>query len=134
MSKPCPIRQFMSATVITLNPSDDLLDAIHKLVENRISGAPVLDGQGNLVGVLTERDCLKVTVSASYHGERAGKVSEYMSRTIETVEADASLLNVATLFQQNPYRRYPVMRDNRLVGIVSRRDVLRGLLALNEAG
>jgi CBS domain-containing protein len=123
------VRDAMSAASVTFTPETDVLDAIHALVEQRVSGAPVIDAQGNLVGVISERDCLRVTVMASYHGERAGPVREFMSRSVETVDADTSVLDVAQLFLTRPYRRYPVVSDNRLVGIISRRDVLRTLLA-----
>ena len=133
MSRDIKVRDCMSATVIHFSPDTAVLDAIHSLVENRISGAPVMDDQGNLVGVLSERDCMKVTLQAAYYGNHAGKVSEYMSTSVQTVDADASLMSIAQRFLDRPYRRYPVMRDNRVVGIVSRRDVLRTMLSMHRA-
>ena len=133
MSRNIQVRDCMSATVIHFTPDMAVLDAIHSLVENRISGAPVMDDQGNLVGVLSERDCIQVTLQASYYGDSAGAVGEYMSGDVETVDADASLMSVAQRFVQHPYRRYPVMSDNRVVGIVSRRDVLRTMLSMHRA-
>jgi CBS domain-containing protein len=125
------VRDFMTPQLVTLTADMELLDAIALLVEKQISGAPVLDGQGNLVGVVTERDCLARTVVASYHGEAAGRVGEVMSREVTTVEADTSLMDVAASFVDARFRRYPVMDDNRLVGIISRRDVLRAVIALS---
>ncbi|MEZ5585015.1 MAG: CBS domain-containing protein [Candidatus Competibacteraceae bacterium] len=83
--------------------------------------------RGNLVGMLSEKDCMKVVLQASYHEERAGNVSEYMSRNVKTVNLDDSLLDVARMFLEAPYKRYPVMRDNVLVGQISRKDVLKAL-------
>lgn len=127
------VRDCMSASVISFTPDTHLLDAIHALVENRISGAPVVDGQGNLIGVLTERDCLRVTMKASYYGESAGSVRDYMSGEVVTVDANATLMSVAQMLLERPYRRYPVMQDNRLVGVISRRDVLRQMLRMHRA-
>jgi len=124
------VRDYMSANLVTVTPDMDVLRAIHALVQNRISGAPVVDHHGHLVGVISEKDCLKVALHAGYHKEYGGKVSEYMTREVKTVDADTSILEVARMFLQRAPRRYPVMDGNRLVGQVSRRDVLRALEAL----
>jgi len=106
----------------------DLLDAVRILVDRRISGAPVVDERGNLVGVISERDFLKAALVAGYHGERGGPVGEYMSSDVEAVNADDSLLDVAMRFVETKFRRYPVIEDNRVVGVVARRDVLRAVV------
>lgn len=124
-------KDFMTTEIVTLAPEMDVLDAMRVLAVNRISGAPVLDTQGNLVGMLTERDCLRTVVVASYHGERShGPVQEFMSREVQSVDADTSLLDLADLFVSKPYRSYPVLRDNRLLGVISRQDVIRAILEL----
>ncbi len=123
-------RDFMMPQLVTLTTDMELLDAIQLFVEKQISGAPVLDAQGNLVGILTERDCLAQTVVATYHGEAGGRVAEVMSADVRTVDADASLMDIAESFVNSKYRRYPVLENNRLVGIISRRDVLRAVLKL----
>ena len=121
-------QEFMNKSVVTFSADDQVMDAIHELVERQISGAPVVDSQGNLVGVLTERDCVATVLTAGYYGEAAGRVSEYMSRDVITVDADASLMEIAERFSSTPYRRFPVLKNNRLVGLISRRDVLRAVL------
>ena len=124
-------RDFMTPHLVTLRPDMELMDAIKLLLEKQISGAPVVDAQGNLVGILTERDCLAQVIVASYHGEAAGRVTEVMGHDVQTVDADASLMDIAQSFVKAKYRRYPVMDGNRLVGIISRRDVLRAALELS---
>ena len=130
MPKPVTVRDYMSATLVTFTPDTDILAAINQLITRRISGAPVVDRQGNLVGVLSEKDCLHAALQASYHGESAGAVAEYMHGEVKTVDADANIADVAAMFLREDYRRYPVIRENRLVGQISRRDVLRALEAL----
>lgn len=117
----------MSGKLVTFSPQTDVLDAIHQLLLHRIAGAPVVDDQGNLVGMLTELDCMKIALTAGYHGERGGPVSEYMTTETETVDADLSIIDLAQKFLDTGFRRYPVMKDNRLIGQISRRDVLRAL-------
>ena len=130
MPKPVTVRDYMSASLITFDPDMDILAAINQLVEKRISGAPVVDRQGNLIGILSEKDCLRIALQASYHGESAGSVRDYMHTGVKTILADASIADVAAMFLRDEYRRYPVIQDNRLVGQISRRDVLKALEAL----
>lgn len=127
MPKSITVREFMAANLVTFTPDMEILRAIHLLVEKRISGATVVDDRGNVVGMLSEQDCMKVALHAGYHGELGGRVAEYMSTDVKTIDADTSILELAELFLKSPYRRYPVMKDNRLVGQISRRDVLRAM-------
>lgn len=125
MAKTFTAQDYMSATLVTLAPDTDVLRAINLLVENRISGAPVVDSRGNVVGFLSEKDCMKVAIDASYHEEPRGKVAEYMQPEAKIVDAETNIAEVAAMFLKDGYRRYPVMKENRLVGQISRRDVLR---------
>ncbi len=128
--KPITVRSYMAKDLITFTPEMDVFEAVQRLVQHKISGAPVIDHQGNLVGLLSELDCVKVVLNASYYGDWAGKVSEYMSHDVKTIDADTSIVEVAEMFLQAPYRRYPVLEENQLVGQISRRDVLRVLQEL----
>jgi len=130
MLKDANVKEYMSSIVVTFTPEMDVLAAINQLVNKRISGAPVVDKTGNIVGILSEQDCMKIALSSSYYGESAGKVAEYMHPTVKTVDADASIVEVASMFLQDGFLRYPVLEDNRLVGQISRRDVLKALEAL----
>lgn len=122
------VRDCMTAKPIVFTRDTPLLDAVHALVERRIPGAPVVDERGNLVGVLSERDFLKAVLIAGYHGERSGRVGDYMSSTVEAVHADDTLLDVASQFVKMKFHRFPVVEDNRVVGVIARRDVLRALI------
>jgi CBS domain-containing protein len=121
------VKDYMTANLVTFSPDMGVLDAIHMLIERGISGAPVVDKLGKIVGILSERDCIKVALNASYYAEKGGKVSEFMSRDVRTVDVNSSLVDVAKLFLEAPFKRYPVMRDNLLVGQISRSDVLKAL-------
>lgn len=122
------VKEFMTANLVTFKQDMPVLDAIQELVDRRISGAPVVDNLGNLVGMLSEKDCLKVALNAGYYEELGGAVSEYMSKKVETVETTASILELARLFIETPFKRFPVLgEDNTLVGQISRADVLRAI-------
>jgi CBS domain-containing protein len=123
-------RELMSKRIITLEPGMDVLRAMQILLDAGISGAPVVDAHANLVGMLTQRDCLDVGLLGVYHREPAGRVRDYMKAPVQTVEATATLAEILEAFRASRYRRFPVMEGNRLVGQISRRDVLPALLAL----
>ena len=125
------VKDYMSASLVTFSPNMDVMNAIDILVKNRISGAPVIDDHGNLIGLLSEKDCMKVATQAGYYEELGGRVEDYMTKQVITVESESSILEVAKMFLEKGPRRYPVVEDNRLVGQISRRDVLRALTELN---
>ena len=127
MNKTAKARDYMSTRLITLTPETDIHRAIKLLLKHRISGAPVVDEDGRLIGVLSKKDCFKVAFTASYHKQWGGPVSEYMTGDPETIDADTDIIEVAEKFLNGPYRRFPVMSRNRLVGQISRCDVLRAL-------
>ncbi len=121
------VDNYMSTRLVTFAPDFNLHRAIKMLLARGISGAPVVDAAGRLVGILTKRDCLKLAFSASYHKEWAGKVSEYMTRDVETVEAGTDIVEVAELFLAKPFHRFPVMQNDRLIGVITRHDILQAL-------
>ncbi len=127
------VKDYMSGKLVTFGPNMDVLDAIHELVKHGISGAPVVDDTGNLVGMLSEFDCMGVVLTAGYHGEPGGPVSDLMATDVKTVNAEVSIVDMAGIFMESGLRRYPVISGNRLVGQISRRDVLRALTELSVA-
>ena len=120
----------MSQDLTVLDPDQDVVRAMREMLERRISGAPVVDAHGSLIGLLTQRDCLSVAFESSYHGQPAGKVSEFMTREVETMDAALPLAAVIEHFYRSPHRRFPVVEGNRLVGQISRQDVLRAFIDL----
>lgn len=122
------VSDYMVRDLTVFDPDQDVLQAMKTMLDRQISGAPVVDRHGNLVGLLTQRDCLSVAFQASYHGQLAGRVSQFMTHDPETVPADMSLVEVIERFYDRPYRRFPVIAGNQLVGQISRRDVLQAMI------
>lgn len=121
------VKDYMSGQLVTFQPETDVLDAIQELARHGIAGAPVTNNRGELVGMLSELDCMKIALHAGYHGEWGGPVSDYMTGEAKTVEADMSIIDLAQYFLDTGFRRFPVVKDHRLIGQISRRDVLRAL-------
>lgn len=123
------LRHIMCTSLLSLSPGMEINKAMHLLLNRKISGAPVLDNSGDLVGVLSQKDCLKAVLNTHYHHVWGGLVQDYMAPDVFTLDADMDLLTVAHHFINSSYRRFPVMEQGKLVGQVSRSDLL---LALSE--
>lgn len=117
----------MTASLTIFSPDMDVMVAVNRLIAKSISGAPVVDDNGSLVGILSERDCIRVALETGYYTKQAGVVSDYMQRDVRTIDGNMSIVELAQLFVDKPFRRYPVVEGNRLVGQISIRDVLRAM-------
>ena len=128
MLKSVTVRDYMAAYVVTFNPDTDVLEAVNDLLQYRISGAPVVDEQHHIVGIVSEKDCLKAVLSAAYHDDLGVNVGDIMTHKVETVDAEMSIVELAEKFLAENVRRYPVLEEGRLVGQISRRDILRAFV------
>jgi len=129
-----PVTKYMTTDLITFNPETDIIKAIDSMIENQISGAPVLNENKELVGMISEKDCITVIIDSVYHNQpiSASKVSKYMTTNIKTVSVEADVVDVASEFLKKNYKRFPVIDEKgRLVGQVSRRDILRAVKAMD---
>lgn len=123
-----PVTDYMTQDVITFHPDQSIADAMDTFLELRISGAPVVDNDGKIIGILSEIDCLKIMVDEAYHNLPHGRinVAKYMSSNVATISMTADVLDVAARFLRTHFRRFPVVDHNgKLVGQVSRRDILK---------
>jgi len=129
MSRPTPtVDDYMSRNLITFSPDDDILMAAKILLTERVSGAPVLDSGGRLVGMLSKRDCLGIVYASGYHQEWGGRVRDYMSTDVATIDSGTDIIKAAELFMNSRFRRFPVMENGRVKGQISRADLLRALV------
>lgn len=125
-----PITKYMAKDLITFTPDQTIQEVINVMLENKISGAPVLNEKNELVGLISERDCLKLIFDNAYnsrlHIDR--KVADYMTQNVTTISVNSNIADVADKFLKNSFRRFPVVDERgRLKGQVSRRDILRAV-------
>lgn len=122
-----PVNNYMAIDLVTFNLSQDIEEVINTMIDQEISGAPVLNDSDELVGVITEQDCLRALIDVAYHNQLLGasKVKDYMTPDPVTVSLDQDVLDVANLFLKTNFRRFPVVDNGKLVGQVSRRDILK---------
>ena len=133
MKTPSSIKNYMARDLVTFAPETNVLSAIRTLIKHKISGAPVVDETGWIVGIISEFDCLKPILESSYHNDMGVHVENCMTKDITTINANASLMDAATLFLNNGWRRLPVIENKKLVGQISRIDVLRAILEKSES-
>lgn len=121
------IADYMARDLITFSPDQEIAEAIDIMLKKRISGGPVLNEKRELVGMLSEKDCLKVLVQSSYHNipSGKGKVRDYMSGNVKTLEMDMDVVACANEFLNTYFRRFPVTENGILKGQISRRDIMR---------
>lgn len=129
-----PITKYMTSVhkLITFTPEQNIGEVIEVLIKRKISGAPVLNDNQELVGMISEKDCLWILLDHNYYNciDHSCKVKDYMSQDITTVPADANVIDIANLFAKTNFRRFPVVEHGRLVGQISRRDILRAAMEM----
>jgi CBS domain-containing protein len=124
------IADYMAKHIVTLKKETDVLTAIKQLLSHKITSAPVLNENGHLLGIFSEKDCMKVALETAYNEGQVGAVAEYMATDTVTVNADASIIDLAEKFENSSIRSYPVYDDRELVGMISRTDVLKALVTI----
>ena len=142
--------EIMTRRVVSVAPDESITHAVRLMLQNRISGLPVTDKAGKLVGILTEGDFLRRSelgtqhkgprwlefllgpgkIASEYVRASGRKVSEIMTREPKTITEDASLDQVVQLMERNSIKRLPVLRDGKLVGIVSRANLMHALASV----
>jgi len=121
--------EMMTKKVVTVREDMRVLDAVRLLLKNRVSGAPVVDGDYRLIGMLSEKDCIRALLRAVSERLPSSYVRDVMTSEVFTIEEEADLLSIAHLFTTKPLRRIPVVgRDGTLLGQISRRDLLSSAL------
>jgi len=123
--KSVKVGDYMATQLVTFHRDDNVVKAMGELLDKKISGAPVVDSEGNLVGILSEVDLMEIVIQDSYYDESMGIVADYMQPDVDVVDPDTDIYTLAERFHKEHRRRYPVVKNGRLVGQISRRDVLR---------
>jgi CBS domain-containing protein len=143
-------KDVMTTRVVTVGPETTVREVAELLLRHRISAVPVLDGDSRLAGIVSEGDLIRRVetgtaerhrswwlrifedreiLAAEYVKSHATKVSDIMTKPVITVDDEADLAHIATVLERNRIKRVPVMRGDRLVGIVSRANLLQGIAA-----
>jgi CBS domain-containing protein len=128
------VKDFMTTRLITFKPDDSMNTVIDTLVEKGISGAPVVDENDELCGVISEGDCLKQVVRGKYLNSptEVGFVKDYMTKVPIFVSPNDNIMEIAQKFLNLRLRRFPVLDNGKLVGQISQRDVMAAIQNLEH--
>ncbi|MCM5661998.1 CBS domain-containing protein [Galbibacter mesophilus] len=129
---PILVEDYMTKNLVLFSPKQSILEVMELLIKHRISGGPVCDGDGHLVGMISEADCMKQISESRYFNMPIleKNVENFMTREVETIPHDMSIFDAASRFYKGHRRRLPVMEDGKLVGQISRKDVVVAALKL----
>jgi CBS domain-containing protein len=113
-----------------LTPDMPIRRAVAMLVHQKAAAAPVIDDSGALMGILSQKDCFRPSLNASYYQEWTGAVADFMSPNPMTLAANIDIITAAEAFLEHPYRMFPILEGERFIGMLHRSDVLRRLVEL----
>ncbi len=131
-SAPICVKDFMSTDLITFRKDQTVFEVMEELLRNKISGGCVVDGDGKLLGVISEGDCMKHISDSRYYNMPMDDnlVEKRMTCNAVTIDSDMNVLDAAKLFIEKRFRRFPIVHEGKLVGQLSQSDVLRAALNL----
>jgi len=126
-TQPILVKDHMSTKLVTFRPSHTIDLVMEELTRKKISGAPVVDESGALVGIISEVDCLKEIIKGKYTNtvRFPAKVEDLMTRDVITLSPEVTLFDAAQKFLDYQIRRFPVLKEGKLVGQISLSDVIR---------
>ena len=125
------VSDVMTTQLVLFTPKQSIHEVMQSFIKYRISGGPVVNHKGILIGVISEADCMKEISDSRYFNMPIldKSVAHFMTKNVDTIDAELSVFEAAALFSKTSRRRFPVMRNNLLVGQISRKDVV--IAALN---
>ena len=138
ISKPAEqilVSDYMTKKLITFKPSDSLDHVINLLIKNKISGGPVVNDKNELIGIISEGDCMKHISDSKYYNmpmDSDNTVEKNMASEVETIDKNMNIFDAATKFISSKIRRFPIVENGKLIGQISQKDILKAALKMKE--
>ncbi|WP_142784824.1 CBS domain-containing protein [Changchengzhania lutea] len=131
-SAPLRVCDYMTRTLITFTPDQTIESVMQSLIKNRISGGPVVNEKNELIGIISEGDCIKQISESRYYNMPMGDktIESHMAKNVETIDGNMNILDAASKFIQAKRRRFPIIENGKLVGQISQKDVLKAAMKL----
>lgn len=126
------VRDYMSTNLITFRPEQSVQEVVEALIKHKISGGPVVNNNQELVGIISEGDCLKQLSESRYYNMplEHDNVEKRMAKDVETIDGNLDVFDAANKFLQSKRRRFPIVENGKLVGQISQKDILIAALEL----
>lgn len=131
---PLKVSDYMTRKLITFHPDQSVEDVIVKLIKYKISGGPVVNEKHELVGIISEGDCIKHISESRYHNlpNEDRTVEQHMIKEVETIDGNMNIFDCANKFLKDKRRRFPIVEDGKLVGQISQKDILKATVKLKS--
>jgi CBS domain-containing protein len=126
------VSDYMSRNLITFKPEQTVEEVIQKLIQHKISGGPVVNDKNELVGIISEGDCIKQISDSRYYNMpfEHNKIEAHMVKNVETIDGNLNIFDAASKFLQSKRRRFPIVENGKLVGQISQKDILKAAMKL----
>ena len=131
---PLKVSDYMTRNLITFRPDQSVEEVIEKLIRNRISGGPVVNDKNELIGIISEGDCIRHISESRYYNMPIGKsqVENHMVRNVETIDGNMNIFDAAKKFLEAKRRRFPILENGKLAGQISQMDILKATVKLKS--
>lgn len=131
-TSPIKVKDYMTTNLITFQPDQSVEDVIDSLIKNRISGGPVVNNNNELIGIISEGDCIKQISESRYYNMplNNNSVEKHMVTNVETIDGNMNIFDAASKFLESKRRRFPIVEHGKLIGQISQKDILKAALKL----
>ncbi|MFV0542013.1 MAG: CBS domain-containing protein [Aestuariibaculum sp.] len=131
-SQSLKVSDYMSTNLITFTPEQHIDTVIETLVKNKISGGPVVNEKNELIGIVSEGDCIKQISESRYYNMpiQDRTIKDCMVKDVETIDGNMNIFDAANRFLSAKRRRFPIVENGKLVGLISQKDILKAAMKL----
>lgn len=131
-SVPLKVKDYMSKNLITFTPNQSIDTVMQTLIDNRISGGPVVNDKNEIIGIISEGDCIKQISESRYYNMpmQEKTIESHMATNVETIDGNMNIFDAANKFLNAKRRRFPIVENGKLIGQISQKDVLKAAMTL----
>ncbi|GAA5040417.1 hypothetical protein GCM10011506_40900 [Marivirga lumbricoides] len=128
------VADYMATKLITFKEYQPINEVMELLLKNKISGGPVCNEDNEIIGIISEGDCLKEIVRGKYNNtpKLPGLVKDHMATNIISIPPETNIFEAANMFLRMRFRRFPVIKEEKLIGQISQRDIMRAVQSMKE--
>ena len=131
---PMLVRDYMTEKLITFRENENIMDVVEKLIKHGISGGCVVNDRNELLGIISEGDCMKQISNSRYYNQPLENmtVEHHMATDVETIDGDMNVFDAADKFLSSRRRRFPIIQHGKLIGLISQKDILKAAIELKS--
>lgn len=129
---PLKVSDYMTRNLVTFKSNQSIEEVVNAIIKHRISGGPVVNDKNELIGLISETDCIKQVSESQYYNMpmNDNTVENYMVKDVDTIDGNMNIFDAAKMFLDSHRRRFPIVQNGKLVGQISQKDILKAALGL----